>query len=55
MPLRPMKKSQKYMATIEIKGPVGDRRAFGAFRKAVGKLAKRKGLKAKVKQKRHGR
>ena len=55
MPMRPMKKSHKYVATIEIKGPVTSRRAFGAFRKALGKLARRKGLRAKLKQKRQGR
>jgi hypothetical protein len=51
MPLRPMKRGHKYVATIEIRGPVENRRAFGAFRKALGKLARRRGLKAKLKQK----
>jgi hypothetical protein len=55
MPLRPAKKGQKYVATIEIKGAVEDKRAFRAFRNALAKLVKKKTLQAKLKQKRTGR
>jgi len=55
MPLRPAKRGQKYVATIEVRGPVENKRAFRAFRKALANLAKKKAIKAKLKQKRAGR